>query len=100
MEYLHPSRRRSLFSQSRKGSGTFIITQKNGFDSHLQRIFTDADLYDHACFIKITEAVRIIEDLIAKREREQGIQMPEKTDLVLDLNDDDDGDEVVDYYLA
>ena len=69
------------------------MTQKNGFNFHLQRIFTDANLYDNACFDKITEAVRIIEDL-------KDIQMPENIDLVLDLNDDSDGNEVVDYYFA
>ena len=26
--------------------------------------------------------------------------MPEKTDLVLDINEDEDGNEVVDYYFA
>ena len=65
-------------------------------DFHLQRIFTDADLYDPVCFNKITQAINIIKGLVA----EYGIQMSEKTDLVLDLNEDDDGDEVVDYYFA
>ena len=68
---------------------------KKKVDFHLQRIFTDADLYNLACFNKITEAVRIIEDLIT----EKGFEMPEETDLVLDL-DEDDGEEVVDYYFA
>ena len=58
-------------------------------------MFTDADLYDHACFDKITEAIRIIEDLIA----ESDIQKPEEFDLVLDLNEDD-GKEIVYYYFA
>ena len=44
---------------------------------------------------KIKEAVRTIEDLIA----ENGIQMPKEIDLVLDVNEDN-GKEVVDYYLA
>jgi hypothetical protein len=93
MEYLYPSRRWSLFSQYRKGFSTFIITQKSGFDFHLQRIYTDADLYDEARFNKIIEAIGIIEDL-------KDIQMPENVDLVLDLNEDGNGNEVVDYYLA
>ena len=65
-------------------------------DFHLQRIFTDADLYDHTCFIKIMEAIKIIEDLMAEKD----IKKPEDFDLVLDFNEDDDGKEVVDYYFA
>lgn len=42
------------------------------------------------------DAVRIIDDLIT----EQNNQMSEKTDLVLDLNEDKNGNEVVDYYFA
>ena len=95
MDYLHPSRRWSLFSQYREGSSTFIITEIKGFDFHLQRIFTDADLYDRACFNKIIEAVGVIEHLNAKK----GIQMPEEIDLVLDLNEVN-GKEVADYYYA
>ena len=95
MDYLHPSWRCSLFSQYRKGYSSIIITQKNDFDFRLQRIFTDADLYDRACFNKIIEAVRIIEDLIAEKD----IQMPEEIDLVLDVNEDG-GKEIVDYYFA
>ena len=71
------------------------LTQKNGFDFYLQRIFTDADLYDHACFNKIIGAVMIIEKLIAEKD----IQMPEEFDLVLDLNEEV-GKEFVDYYFA
>jgi hypothetical protein len=96
MEYLHPSRRWPLFSQCCKGEGKFIITwKKTGFD-FLQRIFTDVDLYDPLCFNKIKEAIRIIEGLISEHD----IQMSEKTDLVLDLNEDDDGEDLVDYYFA
>ena len=94
MEYLHPSQRWLLFPQYRKGS--FFIhysSKKKGFDFHLQRIFTNANLYDNACFKKIIEAVRIIEVL-------KDFQMPENIDLLLDLNDDSDGNEVVDYYFA
>ena len=94
---MHSSRRWSLFSQYRKGSSIFVTTPpKDGSDFHLQRIFTDADLYNHACLDKITEAVRIIEDFIA----EDDIQKPEEFDLVLDLDEDDDGKEIVYYYFA
>ena len=95
MDYLHPSRRWSLFSQYREGSSTFTITEIEGFDFHLQRIFTDADLYDRACFNKIIEAVGVIEDVIAKK----GIQKPKDIDLVLDLNEVD-GKDSADYYFA
>ena len=90
---MHSSRRWSLFSQCRKGSSAFNDSKKKDFNFHLQRTFTDANLYDNACFDKITEAVRIIGDL-------KDIQMPENIDLVLDLNDDGNGNEVVDYYFA
>lgn len=63
---------------------------------HLQRVFTDVDLYDPVCFKKITEAIRIIEDVISEHD----IQMSEKTDLVLDLNEDNNGKDLVDYYFA
>ena len=42
------------------------------------------------------DAVKVIDDVIA----ENGFQMPEQMDLVLDLNKDDDGDEFADYYFA
>ena len=59
-------------------------------------MFTDTDLYDHACYSKIMHAVRIIDEIIT----EQKFQMTEKTDLVLDLGEDKNGNEVVDYYFA
>ena len=54
------------------------------------------DLYDPACLSKIKEAIGTIENIIAEKR----IQMPKEIDLVLDLNKDDKGKVIVDYYLA
>ena len=61
-----------------------------------QRIFTDVDLYDHASRQRIDLHIEIIEEFIGSNH----ISIPEKTDLVLDINLDEDGTYVTDYYFA
>lgn len=68
---------------------------KSVFNSHLQRIFTDADLHDPASFDQIKQAVDIIDDFISEHD----IQMPKRLDLALDLNEDN-GKQYIDYYFA
>ena len=61
-----------------------------------QRIFTDVDLYDSASRQRIDLDIEIIEEFIDSNH----ISIPEKTDLVLDINVDSDGTCVTDYYFA
>ena len=73
----------------------YIMNQGKDFNLDLQRIFTDADLYDPACFHEITKAISIIDNFISA----YNIQIPERTDLVLDLCEED-GDPFIGYYFA
>ena len=68
------------------------ITQLNQF----QRIFTDVDLYDPDSRRRIDHHLEIIEEFIDNNH----ISIPEKTDLVLDINLDTDGTYATDYYFA
>ena len=61
-----------------------------------QRIFTDVDLHDSASRRRIDLHIEIIEEFIVSNH----ISIPEKTDLVLDINLDTDGTYVTDYYFA
>ena len=61
-----------------------------------QRIFTDVDLYDSASRQRIDLDIEIIEEFIDSNH----ISIPEKTDLVLDINLDEEGTYVTDYYFA
>ena len=61
-----------------------------------QRIFTDVDLYDPASRQTIDLHIKIIEEFIDSNH----ISIPDKTDLVLDINLDTDGTYVTDYYFA
>jgi len=64
--------------------------------NQFQRIFTDVDLYDSAFFQRIVLHTSIIETFIARYD----IQIPEGTDLVLDINLDTNSTYVTDYYFA
>ena len=61
-----------------------------------QRVFTDVDLYDSASRQRIDLHIEVIEEFIHSNH----ISIPEKTDLVLDINLDADGSYVTDYYFA
>lgn len=64
--------------------------------NHSQRIFTDVDLYDSAFLQRIELHIGIIEDFIARNH----ILIPEETDLVLDINLNENDAYVTDYYFA
>ena len=84
----------------------FIFTMQKRFSSSImhkilqlnlfQRIFTDVDLYDSASRRMIDLHIGVIEEFIDSNH----IPIPEKTDLVLDINLDTDGTYVTDYYFA
>jgi hypothetical protein len=61
-----------------------------------QRIFTDVDLHDTDSRRRIDLHIKIIEEFIDSNH----ISIPEKTDLVLDVNLNTDGEYVTDYYFA
>ena len=84
-----------IFTMPQRSYYKFIATQGKDIDFDLQRVFTDADLYDPACLSKITETINTIDEFISKHS----IQIPEKTDLVLDLNEED-GKCFAVYYFA
>ena len=61
-----------------------------------QRIFTDVDLYDPTFRRRIDHHIQIIEEFIDSNH----ISIPDKTDLVLDINLDTDGTYETCYYFA
>ena len=64
--------------------------------NRFQRIFTDTDLYDRLSLQTIEQYIDIIETFITRNR----ISIPEKTDLVLDIDLDSNGDYITDYYFA
>ena len=79
-----------------KGLLIYFFLQKKSELNPFQRIFTDVDLYDSAFRRRIDLHIEIIEAFIDRNH----ISIPEKTDLVLDINLDEDGTYVTDYYFA
>ena len=83
-----------IFTMQKRSSTSIMhkMLQLNLF----QRIFTDVDLYDSASSRRIDLHIEIIEKFIGSNH----IVIPEKTDLVLDINLNTDGTYATSYYFA
>ena len=83
-----------IFTMKKRSSNPIMHKLLNF--NRFQRIFTDTDLYDRLFLQVIEQYIDIIETFIAGNY----ISIPEKTDLVLDIDLDSNGDYITDYYFA